>query len=229
METKTHVSDEGMRYFAEYPRIVELIIERIEALKDKGQSYAATAKLIGVKPPTITRWLKGDRSKLSLDIFLRCMDALQIQPHDVFSGITPDLQEYDFIPKVTAKLGCGSGSLQVESDVQGLYAFRSDFLEMWHFHKSRLVMFEATGDSMSPTIEDGDNILISTGTDMAPRTGELWAIGIDEELLIKRIERRPGVLVLKSDNLSYKPIEVPLNDHANIRLIGKALWLARIL
>lgn len=218
-----------MRYFAEYSNIVNLIIHRIETLKREGQSYAATAKLIGVKPPTITRWMKGDRSKLSLDIFLKCLDALDLHPHDLFSGMAPDLQEYDFIPKVAAKLGCGSGSLQVEKNVKGLYAFRSDFLDMWGSHKNKLVMFDATGDSMSPTIEDGDTILVTTSDELSPRTGELWAVGIDDELLIKRIERKPGVLIFKSDNPSYSPIEIPLNDHTNIRLIGKALWLARTL
>jgi phage repressor protein C with HTH and peptisase S24 domain len=76
------------------------------------------------------------------------------------------------------------------------------------------------GDSMDPTLRDGDEILVDR-TPRPPRDG-IHVVRVDGALLVKRLETgRPGLVVLRSDNKAYDPIELP---PAEIEVIGRVVW-----
>ncbi len=76
------------------------------------------------------------------------------------------------------------------------------------------------GDSLVEIIGDGDMILIDRGQrDII--SGKIYLIGINDEVLIKRLEMRPGGNVLIK---SYDPFEAGLDD---IRILGRVIWTAR--
>src|SRR5690606_39970820 len=79
----------------------------------------------------------------------------------------------------------------------------------------------AEGDSMvGARIHDGDLLLIRKQPDVAD--GEIAAVLIDDEAMLKRVYRQNGLLVLQSENPNYPPIVVdPKNNPRNIRIIGK--------
>ncbi len=80
---------------------------------------------------------------------------------------------------------------------------------------------------MDPVIKDKDIVLVDQGqTDII--TGNIYAIGIDDEVLIKHVDKVPGHYVLRSANKDYAPINVDLNDESlNVRIIGRVLWMGR--
>lgn len=56
----------------------------------------------------------------------------------------------------------GTDSLVVDGSIEGYFAFRSD----WLLHKgapAQMVPMAVSGDSMSPTISNGDMVLVNQG------------------------------------------------------------------
>ena len=66
------------------------------------------------------------------------------------------------VPLVVARLSAGSGSLEVSSEQEGGYAFRSDFLHR-KGNPRRMVLMRVSGDSMVPEILDNDLVLLDQG------------------------------------------------------------------
>ncbi len=76
------------------------------------------------------------------------------------------------------------------------------------------------GDSMSPVINNGDQVLI----DRKAVTGDgVFLIRIDSELMVKRVQRIPGIgLEIISDNKSYKSYQLPPEK---VEIIGRKIWV----
>jgi len=138
-----------------------------------------------------------------------------------------DDKGYSLVPKVRARLSAGTGSLETEGDVIGLYAFKTDFLRR-KGHAKLMVLMDVAGDSMEPDIWSGDTVLIDQGQNEII-AGGLFAIGIDQEVYVKYLDKIPGKLVLRSRNERYTPIEVDMNGEisGSIRIIGRVVWSCR--
>lgn len=131
------------------------------------------------------------------------------------------------VPKVKARLSAGNGSFEVNGEIERYYAFRSDWLR----HKgnvSTMVLMDVSGESMQPMIMDGDTILIDQSqTELIP--GRLYAIGVEGLVYVKRVETKPGQLILKSENPDYDPIIVDTREDLStvVRILGRMIWLCR--
>ncbi|WP_084559407.1 LexA family transcriptional regulator [Nitratidesulfovibrio termitidis] len=151
-------------------------------------------------------------------------NALDARP--LFEDTEPDC-DMVLVTKVKARLSAGGGSLEVNGESVGRYAFRSDWL-CRKGSPAHMVLMDVVGDSMAPDIQDGDMVLIDQGkTDIIP--GAIYAVGIDEGVFVKRLSLLPGRLVISSANPAYAPIEVhrESQDMESIRVIGRVLWWCR--
>ena len=132
---------------------------------------------------------------------------------------------YMEVPKVRARLSAGGGSFETEGQVEGYYSFRSDWLNM-RGNPANMVLMEVVGNSMEPEIKEGDLVLIDESrTDVL--SGSIYAVGVEDTVMVKRVERLPGTLVLRSDNTDYAPIHLAGDELNNVRVIGKVLWASR--
>ena len=118
------------------------------------------------------------------------------------------------IPLLDQKLSAGYGAFLPDDDTPVAYIAVPRQLRRFG---EKLAALYVDGDSMEPTYFRGDMIICdSLGWD-----GEgVYAIQIDGSGFVKRLSRKPGKLVVISDNPRYEPYEVPL-DTDDIRIIGK--------
>lgn len=131
------------------------------------------------------------------------------------------------VPKVKARLSAGGGSLETNSEVTGLYAFRDEWLRS-KGNPTQMVLMEVAGDSMEPELRDGDTVLINQGQkDIL--AGKLYAVGIGDMVVVKQVETIPGKLVLRSINPNHAPVEVDLGGDLaeEVRIIGRVVWQCR--
>ena len=85
---------------------------------------------------------------------------------------------------------------------------------------SMLSSIVVAGDSMEPTLRDGDEILVDRSP-LAWRDG-IHVVRAGDALLVKRLDTgRPGTLALVSDNPAYRVIELPPED---VQVIGRVVW-----
>lgn len=131
------------------------------------------------------------------------------------------------IPMAEARLSAGCGSLEVDAKSEKKYGFRSDFL----FRKGSpkdMILMRVSGDSMAPEIEDNDVVLLDQSKkEITP--GRLYAVGFEDAIYLKRIDKLPGKVVLKSTNPAYPPVELNINGDCEdlFRVIGRVLWCGR--
>lgn len=135
-------------------------------------------------------------------------------------------ETYDWVPMVEARASAGGGSLETGERILGYYAFRRDWLAGKGAIKTMRLM-RVTGESMRPTLQDEDVVLV----DLSQRdilAGKIYAVRMDDEMVVKRLEKKPGKLVLLSDNRAlYEPLEISLAEYANVEVLGRVIWMAR--
>lgn len=129
------------------------------------------------------------------------------------------------VPKVRARLSAGGGSFEVQAMPVG----GQPFAHAWLARKgtpSAMVLMDVVGDSMEPEIRDGDTVLVDRATEDL-RFGQVYAVGLEDAVLVKRIMRTPDGLALVSDNPAYSPIRVRGDELEQFRVIGRVVWLCR--
>ncbi|MFZ5813231.1 MAG: LexA family transcriptional regulator [Thermodesulfobacteriota bacterium] len=137
----------------------------------------------------------------------------------------PAPEGYVLVPKVRARLSAGGGSLETESGVDGYFSFQSEWLR----RKGRpedMVLMDVVGVSMEPEIRHGDLVLVDQSQTRV-FAHAVYAFGVDDTVLVKRVEKRPGALVLLSDNKDYAPIELRGQEAEGLRVIGRVIWIGR--
>ena len=68
-------------------------------------------------------------------------------------------------------------------------------------------------------IMDGALLLIRRQNDVD--NGEIAAVLIDGEAVLKRVYKTEDTIILQSENPMYKPIILKRNDMKDVRIIGK--------
>ena len=136
-----------------------------------------------------------------------------------------DTTRFDKIPKVRARLSAGGGSFEVNSDIEGYYSFQKDWLRK-HGSTENMVLMDIFGNSMEPELKDGDTVLVDQ-SQKAIIAGAIFALGIDDTVMVKRVEKEPNKLVLRSNNEAYAPVYLEGPEMENIRIIGKVIWSCR--
>ncbi|MBG0775317.1 MAG: LexA family transcriptional regulator [Desulfovibrionaceae bacterium] len=132
------------------------------------------------------------------------------------------------IPKVRARLCAGGGSFEVRDNVEGYYAFHRSWLQRRGgiSGPEHMVLMDVMGNSMEPEIHEGDTVLIDQDSrDVI--AGSIYAVGVEDTVMVKRVEKRPGALALLSDNRDYSPIVLRGDELDTVRVVGKVIWIGR--
>lgn len=134
-------------------------------------------------------------------------------------------KRYRAVPKVKARLCAGGGSFEVASEIEGYYSFENGWLQR-KGEAEQMVLMDVFGHSMNPEIKEGDTVLVDQ-SQKDVIAGAIYAVGIDDTIMVKRLEKHPHKLVLLSDNKEFSPIFLSPEEMNGIRIIGKILWICR--
>lgn len=90
-----------------------------------------------------------------------------------------------------------------------------------------LVLIRAVGDSMEPTIRNGDLLLVDTSVNRVGEDG-IYVLALDGEFAVKRLQRFvDSTVVIKSDNPAYVEQTVSREQAARIHIAGLVRWVGR--
>lgn len=136
-----------------------------------------------------------------------------------------ELEEFAVIPMVDLTPRKGAGRQGIEKGAKEKYAFRRTWLQS-KGNLENFVLFEVRGDSMEPTITDGDFVLIDRSQKQVV-VSNIYALRMENTVMVKRLQpmgdRRIRVM---SDNKLYESYELYLGTE-NIEIIGQAIWIGR--
>jgi phage repressor protein C with HTH and peptisase S24 domain len=197
-----------------------------EAMRAAGiQSQSALSRASGVPQPTINRILKGvgkkgPESHTLVQLAKACNVSFEwlhegvgsmarentaepIPAYPVRKVTIPADDESEFVrvPLIELKLHAGVPGFQADPEYNdsAMLSLPRQWIEQKHLNPSSLVAMKVKGDSMYPSLKEGNTVIINTD-DTYVRDGELYAVNYDGKALVKRLEREGGVWYLASDN-----------------------------
>jgi len=132
--------------------------------------------------------------------------------------------DFVFVPMVSGSLAAGL-PLEADNKIELKIAFRKEWIARKGDPK-RMSLIRIHGDSMEPTLYSGDIVLIDHAQNAISPQGGIYAIALDGEIMIKRVEflRSRKIVVIKSDNPRYSTEESPPE---RLTVNGKMIWFAR--
>ena len=142
------------------------------------------------------------------------------------SGEIPSKEEYCLIPKFSVSGSCGSGSIIENVDIKGGLVFSQSWIAAQGLNEESLVVISAVGDSMYPTIENDQVLLVDTN-DKVVRSSKIYFLCIDGEHYIKRLINMITHWVVRSDNpdkQQYPDIEISSENMNLIQVEGRVVW-----
>lgn len=136
--------------------------------------------------------------------------------------------DYSYIPMYDVEVSAGRGAAAYGATEPAMHlAFRKDWLKSRGLFAKDLNCVVARGDSMEPTINSKDTLLVDTSK-TNPRDGHIYVIRSSDVLWVKRIQRQiDGSLSLISDNPTYAPMQLNLDDHPDIQVIGQVVQISK--
>jgi len=184
-------------------------------LKERRMTQKQLSDLTGIPTSTISDYLRAKSLAVPGNI-QKIADALGVHKSDIDPSFATEPMYEDIVRlPIVGQISCGNGTWAIE-EVEGYEETPRSWLGSGEYFYLR-----AKGDSMvGARIHDGDLLLIRKQPDVAD--GEIAAVIIDDEAVLKRVYRQNGMLILQSENPNYPPIVVdPKNNPRNIRIIGK--------
>ena len=145
--------------------------------------------------------------------------------HQTEADNTPRLDDFNYIPLYNVELSAGHGALVESEEITARYAFRKEWVRRITNSPTTLALCLVKGDSMYPTLSEGDIVMIDTAKKHLQPNG-IYCINIGGYAAVKRIELGvTGKARIISDNTAEYPLyEADLSD---LRIIGQVIWYAR--
>ena len=219
-------------------RIEQLLLAR------NGGNQSEMARHVGVSPQAVQKWVAGDSEPRGKNLDLAA-EFLGVTPAHLKFGIVMDQHPAAAAPmagllpvrgvedddpsltqiqKVRIKVQAGITGFRVEpehhdGETMGVPTswVRSERLVM-----SDLYAIVVRGESMEPSLFDGDVIVVNTA-DKKLVDGAVYAINYEGEVVVKRMTRDAGMWWLTSDNQDQRKYHRKSCKGAECIVIGKVV------
>jgi phage repressor protein C with HTH and peptisase S24 domain len=212
----------------EEPRAV---LERL--IQERREDYAGLSRLLGRNAAYVQQFIKrGVPKRLSEKDRLRLASYFDVDeellggpPRTGTAGGRTDLVA---IPRFRVSAAAGHGSIPGREEKVAELGFSARWLERLSSAKPRdLSVIQVEGDSMHPTLSDGDDIMVDLSAAHRKLQDGIYVLRRDDALLVKRIALHPArsTITIASDNPAYSSWGDCAADEVDI--IGRVVWAGR--
>ena len=202
------------------------LISILQKLINRPVSQKELMNILGIKAPTTMSGRANRNSKFTLDEIRKIETAFNI---DILNMRNDDFIDIPVRGEVYASMG--SGITVYNEEKTGTYKISRELARDIGINISNSEMIMASGDSMVPTIEGGDTLLIDRNKKEI-FDGKIYCIRIDGKLFVKRLQYIPPQIVkVVSDNKDkYDAFYIDFSKNADIdfQVIGEVRWWGRI-
>jgi len=206
-----------------------LVLERLCA--ERGEDFAGLSRMLGRNPAYIQQFVRrgvprrlGEEERGKLARYFGIAEALLGGPAEESSAPTGLVS----VKRHPVMVSAGPGAIVTQELGKPYFAFDERWLKaLTPTSPSNLSIVRVEGDSMAPTLNAGDDILVDLG-DSADRLRDgTYVLRIDDALVVKRIALNPvgGRVTVQSDNPAYP--DWPDCGLDDINPIGRVIWSGR--
>lgn len=197
-----------------------VMANNLRAILDrKGISQKDLAELTRLTTSAVSDYVTG-KTMMSPGKIQIIADALNVKKSEIDPILNSKGQIESFskiinLP-IVGRISCGAGVIAYE-DIEGYESTPQEWLNGGVYFYLR-----AKGDSMMDArIQDGDLLLIREQQDV--ENGEIAAVMIDDEAVLKRVYKKDSLLILQSENAKYQPIILHDEELNGTYIVGKLI------
>jgi len=191
-------------------------------------SQADFAKTVGVGRTTQLRYESGEREpdvpyiRAVCEVYQICSEWLLNGTGPKHPGSAAVVEgELVRVPQYDVVASMGPGALNGEEAIIDHWPMSVDHLRSLGVTAADAIIIATRGDSMSPTLEDGDRVLIDRGKRKQTSSG-IYVLRLGDELFAKRLQwKTDGSLLVKSDNAAYDTEEVARDAAKGLYIVGR--------
>ncbi len=209
-------------------------LERLIA--DRGENYADLSRLIGRNPAYIQQFIKrGTPRKLDEDdrrVLARYFGVAEDMLGGGAAAVAPSvggrsLPAVVSVPRLALGASAGGGTLDEDERAAGVMAFDARWLRHLGVRPQRISIIRVDGESMAPTLSDGDDIMVDHDDDADRLRDGVYVLRLDCGVMVKRVALGPrrGRFSVLSDNPHY-PDWADI-DPVLVDIVGRVVWTGR--
>jgi len=199
-----------------------------QLIADNNDDYAGLSKLVGRNAAYIQQFIKRGTPKRLPEIERGILARYFGVDEKMLGGVASSATKAGLclIPKLAIGASAGPGSINDAEALAGKIGFDEKWLRKQGLEPSKLSLIRVDGDSMAPTLNHGDDIMVDNKAAQASLREGIHVIRLDDVLMVKRLAKGPaGRISVLSDNPAYP--DWPDVDGASISIIGRVVWAGR--
>jgi phage repressor protein C with HTH and peptisase S24 domain len=207
-----------------------------QLIRDHGVDYVSLSRLLGRNLAYVQQFIhRGVPRKLDEDDrrtlaeYFGVDESILGAPPPRASGAAAVTVRDDvvLVPRLAVGASAGPGALGADDAPLGQIGFETRWLRQLTPNPKALSIIQVSGDSMVPTLADGDDILVDRGDGADQIRDGIYVLRVDDSLIVKRLAVNPALpgFTVRSDNPAY-PAWSDV-DPAGIDIVGRVIWTGR--
>ena len=192
---------------------IDELINLISLKAGYSVSQSMLAESLGITRQTVSNRIKK-QSEVTVSELQKTEDFFKVK---ILDSSNSDIAYVDYYSDVFAS--CGDGSIIFSSSKRKLPISAS---MIRGYSKNKLYsMINATGNSMSPTIEHGDKLIVEHWNGEQIQDDKIYVFCYNNEFFVKRLSKNIDEIIIKSDNPEYRARTIPAKSLNDLVLVGK--------
>jgi phage repressor protein C with HTH and peptisase S24 domain len=199
-------------------------------MADSGLGQKALALKAGLNETAVRDILIGKSRHPRHDTIEKLAGVLGASVAELLGGAKAPKQpdgNYVLVGVFDVSAAAGEGIIIESEHETGKLAFRADWLRsVTRARPQDLAVVTVRGDSMHPTLADGDTILVDL-TQRTPASDGIYVVRYGEYVLVKRLSIDPvrRLVTIACDNPNYPPLSPVRPEEVDVA--GRVIWLGR--
>lgn len=175
------------------------------------------AESLGITRQTISNRIKNE-SEVTVSELRKVEEFFNISLQSKIENFE-DIVYIDYYTDVFAS--CGDGSIVFSSEKTKLPIPIS---MISGYSRNKLYsMINASGNSMSPTIDNGDKLIVEHWNGNQIQDNKIYVFCYNNEFFVKRLSKNLDEIIIKSDNPEYRIRTISGKSVSDLILIGKII------
>ncbi len=203
-----------------------------ELCVERGENFASLSRLIGRNDAYIQQYLRKGTPRQLKERERRTLARYFQVPESLLGGMPDDEAAVygALVPVMRSEVraSAGPGAIAGDERARPYFAFDPRWLKaITGSPTSQLSIIRVEGDSMAPTLNAGDDILIDRAACAEPLRDGIHVLRVDDTLLVKRLAIHPvgRRVTVQSDNPAYG--DLPDCGLDEINCVGRVIWAGR--
>lgn len=186
-------------------------------------SQADVAEKAGIARATLGNYWNGKRP-IPLNALRAIASALSTSVDHLLGSDVAEQLDLVAIGEIDLAYGMGGTFTGDPVEVQTHHFPRAWIESITNTPPSMLTIARGRGDSMQPTVQDGDMVMIDRAQRSIREQDAIWALTVGDIAMIKRIRVRGEIVHILSDNDRVPPDQA---HHEEVNVVGRVIFIGR--